>query len=111
MSAARVHLFFSFKYQDNVYPCALVHWFDTYGRSQDPNTGLWIVRPAYRDSRQRCCHLAVIHLDTLLRGVHLIPNYGPYPLNRAVKFYHSLDAFSAYYVNRLADYHANEILF
>ncbi|KAE9386188.1 hypothetical protein BT96DRAFT_1086980 [Gymnopus androsaceus JB14] len=103
MSAARVHLFFSFKYQDNVYPCALVHWFNTYGRSQDPNTGLWIVRPAYHDS--------LIHLDTLLRGVHLIPNYGPRPLNRAVKFYHSLDAFSAYYVDRLADYHANEILF
>ncbi|KAE9393342.1 hypothetical protein BT96DRAFT_829390 [Gymnopus androsaceus JB14] len=111
MSAAWVHLFFSFKYQDNMYPCTLMHWFNMYGRSQDPNTGLWIMQPAYHDSHQHRRHLVVIHLDTLLCGVHLIPNYGPCPLNHAVKFYHSLDAFSMYDVNRLADYHANEILF
>lgn len=28
---ARMHLFFSFKYNDVYYPCALVHWFSTVG--------------------------------------------------------------------------------
>lgn len=80
LSAARVELFFSFTYHGSVYPCALVHWFDTYNCSPDSTTGMWIVRPSFRDARQRQPHVAVIHIDTLLRGIHLLPVYGPNPI-------------------------------
>ncbi|KAJ3760657.1 hypothetical protein EV360DRAFT_39300 [Lentinula raphanica] len=113
MSAARVLLFFSFRHNGLTYPCALVHWFNTYGQRRDPKTGLWMVRPAYWDQNRReqnpC--LAVVHLDTLIRGVHLIPVYGSHPIPSEVKFNHSLDIFKLFYVNKYADYHANEILF
>ncbi|KAJ3734108.1 hypothetical protein DFJ43DRAFT_994349, partial [Lentinula guzmanii] len=56
--------------------------------------------------------LAVVHLNTLLRGIHLMPMYGSQPLPcYDMNHYNSLDIFSAFYVNRLgfADYHSNKI--
>ncbi|KAJ3754049.1 hypothetical protein EV360DRAFT_96763 [Lentinula raphanica] len=113
MSAARALLFFSFQHKGLTYPCALVHWFNTYGQRRDPKTGLWMIRPAYWDQnhRQQNPCLAVVHLDTLIRAVHLIPVYGPHFIPSEVKFNHSLDIFKLFYVNKYADYHANEILF
>ncbi|KAJ3791804.1 hypothetical protein GGU11DRAFT_823819 [Lentinula aff. detonsa] len=113
MSAARVSLFFSFRHNGLTYPCALVHWFNTFGQRRDPKTGLWMIRPAYWDQnhRQQNPCLAVVHLDTLIRAVHLIPVYGPHFIPSEVKFNHSLDIFKLFYVNKYADYHANEILF
>ncbi|KAF9062541.1 hypothetical protein BDP27DRAFT_1385119 [Rhodocollybia butyracea] len=111
MSAARIRLFFSFIYDDIVYPCALVHWFNTFSRTRDSRTGLWVVRPSYLDGHQLCPHLAVIHLDSILRGIHLMPVYGSNAIPPGLKYYNTLDIFKSYYVNRLADYHANEILF
>ncbi|KAE9400903.1 hypothetical protein BT96DRAFT_1095902 [Gymnopus androsaceus JB14] len=110
MSAARVRLFFSFQHQGEIYPCALVHWYNVYGRSRDIKTGMWVVRPSYLNTHQHHPHLAVIHVDALLRGAHLIPVYGLSPIPRSLKFYDSLDLFKAFYVNHYADYHANEIL-
>lgn len=112
MSAARVLLLFSFMHGDTLYPCALVHWYNTHGRSPDATTGLWVVRPGYYDSsRLQRPHLAVIHLDTILRGIHLIPVFGSRPIPRQLKYYNSLDVFNAFYINKFADYHCNEILF
>ena len=45
MIVGRVRLFFSFIYNDIVYPCALVDRFSRIGQSPDPVTGLWKVRP------------------------------------------------------------------
>ncbi|KAF9060636.1 hypothetical protein BDP27DRAFT_1236534 [Rhodocollybia butyracea] len=111
MSSAHIHLFFSFIYDDKVYPCTLVHWYNTYSRDRDSKTGLWIIRPSYLDVQQLCPHLAVIHLDSVLRGLHLIPVYGSNAIPAGLKHYSSLDIFKAFYVNRFADYHSNEILF
>ncbi|KAJ3998883.1 hypothetical protein F5050DRAFT_1566185 [Lentinula boryana] len=113
MSAAHVLLFFSFQHEGQVYPCALVHLFNTYGQQRDPLTGLWIVQPAFhnQDHQQRSPCLAVIHLDSLLRGVHLIPVYGSQAIPSELKHHQSLDVFKLFYVNKYADYHANEILF
>ncbi|KAJ3742783.1 hypothetical protein DFH05DRAFT_1495496 [Lentinula detonsa] len=113
MSAARALLFFSFTYKDSEYPCVLVHWYNTYGRSRDTRTSMWTVRPSYLDARQHRPHLAVLHLDSLLRGIHLIPIYGSraLPRSQGLAHYNSLDVFTAFYVNRFADYHSNEILF
>ncbi|KAJ3858507.1 hypothetical protein EV359DRAFT_75846 [Lentinula novae-zelandiae] len=110
MSAAHVLLLFSFRHEGITYPCALVHWYNTYGRRHDSKTGLWMVRPAFRDQAGRNPCLAVIHLDTLIRAVHLLPVYGSHPLPSELQFHQSLQAFKLFYVNKYADYHANEIL-
>lgn len=112
MSVARALLFFSFKHQGEVFPCVLLHWYNTYGNRRDPKTGLWMVRPAYNGQNKRSPCVAVVHLDTLVRGVHLMPVYGDSPVpSSGLKHYHSLNVFNMFYVNKYADYHANEIIF
>ncbi|KAJ3927298.1 MAG: hypothetical protein NXY57DRAFT_965615 [Lentinula lateritia] len=113
MSAARVLLFFSFQHRQTKYPCALVHWYNTYGEQKDAKTGLWIVRPAEWNPQcqQQDPRFAVVHLDALVRGVHLIPVYGSEPIPLGLDFQQSLDVFDSFYVNKYADHHANEILF
>ncbi|KAE9403476.1 hypothetical protein BT96DRAFT_1016915 [Gymnopus androsaceus JB14] len=101
LSAARALLLFSFRHEKKTYPCALIHWFNTYGQRRDPKTGLWQVRPAFHDQAQRNPCLAVVHLDTLVRGVHLVPVYGSRSLPAELKYYQSLDVFKLFYVNNL----------
>jgi hypothetical protein len=50
---ARVRLFFSFKHDGVVYPCALVHWFKCLGDSPDENTGMWVVEPEVHEDGTR----------------------------------------------------------
>ncbi|KAJ3804333.1 hypothetical protein F5876DRAFT_83350 [Lentinula aff. lateritia] len=113
MSIARVLLFFSFQYERRIYPCALVHWYNNHGERPDARTGLWMVKPADWDPerQQRDPSLAVIHLDALVRGVHLIPVYGSEPVPIRLEFHQSLEVYKLFYVNKYADHHANEILF
>lgn len=108
LSVVRVKCFFSFKHDDRVYPCALVEWFEQVGRWPDRNTGMWRVKAEYHH-RQRAS--SVIHLDTFLLGAHLLPIFGVEPLPLNFLYTDSLDAFEAYYVNKYADHHANEIAF
>ncbi|KAF8154657.1 hypothetical protein B0H34DRAFT_809194 [Crassisporium funariophilum] len=68
------------------YSYALMEWFKKDGQSLDDQTGMWVVKP------EEDCHgkrlTTVVHLDTILR-----------------------DAFKAFFVNKYADHHANEIAF
>ncbi|KAN0127920.1 hypothetical protein V8E53_014268 [Lactarius tabidus] len=107
---ARVHLFFSFVHDGTKYPCALVHWFSVVGEEPCNETTMWIVEPDFR--RGKPC-LEVIHLDTVLRGAHLIGVSGTHflPKDPNFTFDKSLDAFSSFYVNKYADHHAYEIAF
>ena len=73
MNVVRIQLFFSFHHLDKYYPCALVEWFSTVGRSLDLTTGMWRVKP---DVQQHGQFMSVIHLDAFLRGVHLLPIFG-----------------------------------
>ncbi|KAJ7692795.1 hypothetical protein B0H14DRAFT_3662741 [Mycena olivaceomarginata] len=100
--AARVLLFFSFKHNDIVYPCAAV-------TCPCPDVGMWMVEPDLDGRGQRV--LDIIHLDSILRGAHLIPIYGDSHLPRHIKHTASLDSFRAYYVNKYADHHSHEIAF
>jgi hypothetical protein len=45
MNVASIQLFLSFVHNRKEYPCALVNWFSTIGRSRDSETGMWKVRP------------------------------------------------------------------
>ncbi|KAJ7571816.1 hypothetical protein C8J56DRAFT_1009909 [Mycena floridula] len=103
--AARVLLFFSFKHNNVVYPCAMVRWYSVIGEGPDDKTGLWIVKPDRGDDG-----LDVIHCDAILRGAHLIGRAGSSFIPR-LNFTDSLDAFQLFYVNKYADHHAHEIAF
>ena len=108
LAVVRVRLFFSVEYEGVHYPCALVEWFKRAGR--DPLTGMWIVHSdctVTRGSRDR----SVLHLDSFLRGAHLIPVYNNMRLPLDFKHFYSLDVFNAYYVNKYIDHHAYEIAF
>ncbi|KAF8806880.1 hypothetical protein BYT27DRAFT_7223998 [Phlegmacium glaucopus] len=97
LGVAQVQLFFSFEYDQVLYPCALVRWFETYGNAPCPETGMWMVQPDVDVRlRQRIC--SVIHIDSILRAAHLIGVY-------------SLHAFKLFYVNKYADHHSHEIAF
>ena len=108
MNVARIQLFFSFSYDGKKYPCALVEWFSRIGRSPDSETGMWKVRPDTRRGQHLC---SVIHLNSILRGAHLLPIFGNRFLPINFDYTHSLDAFAGYYVNHFADHHSHEIIF
>ena len=73
MSVIHIKLFFSFRYEGEEYPCALIEWFKKDSRSPNEQTGMWVVKP------EEDCHgerlMTVVHLDTILQGAHLIPIY------------------------------------
>jgi len=106
MNIVRVILFFSFEYDGVLYPCALVEWFTKIG--WDSVTGLWVVCPdTTRSKRDR----TVLHVDSILRGAHLIPVYSSEKLPLDFHYSYSLDLFEAYYVNKYIDHHTNELIF
>ncbi|KAJ7080159.1 hypothetical protein B0H15DRAFT_924417 [Mycena belliarum] len=108
MSVVRIKLFFSFSHDGVDYPCALVEWFKKVGRSPDVETGMWIVEPEMA-GRNRLT--TIVHLDSLLRGAHLIPVYGAAHIPIGFRYIHSLNAFKSFHVNKYVDHHANEITF
>ncbi|GLB38138.1 hypothetical protein LshimejAT787_0500030 [Lyophyllum shimeji] len=108
MTIGRVLLFFSFSFCGEDYPCALVNWFIPVGGSPDEETGFWMVKPEYMAGGHRS--LAVVHLDCVARGAHLLPVYGTGYLPEDFHFSQALNAFRAYFVNRHVDHHTHEFL-
>ncbi len=108
MSVVRIQMFLSFTHGKTKYPCALVQWFEKVGHNPDRKTGMWVVQP---ERRYRRPLLSVVHLDSLFRGAHLMPIFGPNPVPLKFHYASSLDCFNAFYVNKYADHHANEIVF
>jgi hypothetical protein len=108
---AQVLCFFSFQHQDITYPCALVRWFTTLSEEPCELTGMWKVVPELDANNVDL--LGIIHTDSILRSVHLIPVFdeNPLPENEAIHPNHVLGLFRAYYVNKYADHHSHEILF
>ena len=110
LEIARVHLFFSFEVEDEVFPCALVHSFCKSFDDPDPDTGMWIVEPDLDHEGYRI--MSVVHLDSVVRATHLLSIFkGDAILPREINFTHTLDVFSAFYVNKYIDYHAFETVF
>jgi hypothetical protein len=109
MLVARVLLFFSFydpKLHEEV-PCALVNWFIPATEDADPSTGMWVLKPEVSGGKPT---LEVIHIDTIVRGAHLLPLYGSGFLFEDFCYANALDAFDYYFVNSHIDYHAHELL-
>ena len=91
------------------YPAVLISWFETVGNSPCPYTGMWKVRRELDVNGRR--KLKVIHLESILRGAHLVGIAGssfiPYELDHT----NALKAYNTFYVNKFVDYHAHEIAF
>jgi hypothetical protein len=109
LHVVQVLMFLSFTSRCVLYPCALVQWFDVVGDAPCGDTGMWIVKPKMADDGTQVS--SIIHIDTIVRGAHLIGVYGEVFLPRDFSHFDSLRAFQAYYVNKFIDYHANEIAF
>lgn len=103
---ARVKLFFSFNHEDIEYPCVLVEWFERIADAPEEETGMWLVQPELTPRNTR--HASVIHLDTVLRGVHLLPYFGDQFVPVELHYSRTLDNFRYFYVNKYIDYHAFE---
>lgn len=103
---ARVKLFFSFNHEDIEYPCALVEWFERVADVPEEETGMWLVQPELTSQDTR--HASVIHLDTILRGAHLLPYFGDQFVPGEFHYSTTLDNFRYFYVNKYIDYHAFE---
>jgi hypothetical protein len=107
LDVVRVFLFFCFEYFGEVYPCAFVRWFSRIGNERDENTGMWMVQPELDTNGEAV--FSVIHLDCIVRAAHLLPIFGNDPIPKDLLFHHTLDAFSAFYVNRYGDHHYFEV--
>ena len=75
MLIARVLLIFSFHdpILREVIPCALVNWFMPVSVQHDKVMGMWEVKLEMAGVRPT---LEVIHLDSIMRGAHLLPAFG-----------------------------------
>lgn len=109
LHVVQVCLFFSFKHDRKTYPCALVQWFVPIGDRPCKDTGMWMVEPDLDHHRQRVS--AIVHIDTAVRGAHLLPVYGTAFIPYDLHFSETLHAFRSYYVNKYADHHSHEIAF
>ena len=69
---------------------------------------MWIVKPEIGDNGKQV--VSVIHLDTIVRGAHLIGVCGEGFLPHNLNHTHSLFTFNSYYVNKFADYHINALI-
>ena len=107
MSVVRIKLFFLFTHDMKTYTGAFVEWFKCVDARPDPKTGMGKIRPdTYRNGQ----HITtVLHLDTFLHGVHILPVFGRDLLPSDFHFLYSLDAFETYYISKYADHHAHEI--
>ena len=102
---ARIFLIFSFLHRGKEYPCAFVQWYSFIGTKPDEDTGCWIVEPDIGDDESP--HVAVIHIDCILRAVYLMPvTRTPCFVNRSITMHTSLDTFKLFYLNRFVDNHA-----
>ena len=107
---ARVYLFFSFRTEEQVYPCALVHNFHLTFTDPDPDNGMWVVEPTYGENGSR--FMSVVHVDSIIRAAHLLPVFqGSSTLPSQLTFSKTLDSFCAFYNNKYIDYHAFETMF
>lgn len=108
LRVVRVKLFFSFVHDGDTYPCALVEWFRKIGRSPDPDTGMWKVKAEVTGGQR---DILVLHLDTFLRGAHLLPSFGTTALPHDLNNTYTLDLFNTYFVNKYIDHLAHEMVF
>jgi hypothetical protein len=78
----------------------LITWFIHPDDASEPDkvTGMWKLCPECDENGEH--PVQVIHLDTILRGAHLLPCYGEGFLPTDLKYSDALDAWDFYFVNQ-----------
>ena len=64
---------------------------------------MWRVKPDFDQHQNRVCF--VIHIDSILHAVHLLPAFGRHFIPKELQYHQTLHAFKLYYVNKYADHH------
>ena len=106
---AHVYLFFKFTHNGVVYPCVLVCWYST-SKELDASTGFWVVQP--ESTRRGTRHMSIIHIDSIVRGAHLLPRFpSDAPVYWEINYMNVLDLYTSFYVNKFVDHHTFEIAF
>lgn len=107
---ARVLAFLSVHHprKDERIPCAVVEWFNLQGGRPSSITGMWVVKPAAVGGRKVW---GIVHLDSIIRSVHLLPVFRGITIPIDFHFSNSLDAFTSFYINKYADYHTHECIY
>ena len=72
-------------------PCALVDWFILEGNKPDPIMGLWVVKPKY--TRNNRHFSSIIHFNSVLQGIHLLPVHKKRMVTQAHSHSWSLDTY------------------
>jgi hypothetical protein len=67
----------------------------------DEDTGMWRVCPECDEEGQ--WPIQIIHLDTILCGIHLLPCYGEGLLQLDLTYSNALDACDSYFINQFID--------
>ncbi|KAG1869708.1 hypothetical protein C8R48DRAFT_771097 [Suillus tomentosus] len=92
MDVVRIFCFLSFTFTNgHTYPCALVQWFHRITEERDELTGMWMVAPSLDEDGS--CDLSIIHIDSIIRGAHLLPIFGTQIVPPGLQFHDSLDAY------------------
>jgi hypothetical protein len=68
---------------------------------------MWLVEPEFKDGEP---YIAVVHIDTIFRAVHLLPYFGKDTVPHDLSYEDSLDHYDKFYVNKFADHHSFEFL-
>ena len=70
---------------------------------------MWIVDRDYERDGTRSMEL--IHIDSVIRGAHLIPVFGQGFVPMDLTYHTSLDRYDTFYVNQFADHNSFELLY
>jgi hypothetical protein len=108
MQVGRVLALLQFQYHGVTYPCAFVEWFVPVADAPDKATGMWILKGEETPELRR--NIGLIHIDTIVRPVHLIAVYGNMRIPVDFHFSYSLDVFNQFYLNHYSDYNIHELI-
>ena len=71
--------------------------------------GMWVVELDVLDDGGP--FMFIIHLNTILRALHLLPVSGQGHVLKTLHFTDTLDTFTRFYVNKYIDHHTFKIAF
>ncbi|KAF8644289.1 hypothetical protein AX16_008564, partial [Volvariella volvacea WC 439] len=111
MNVIQVLCFFSFTYDRILYPCAYVRWFKKVSTIPDRLLGLWQVKVERLNARGGGDEVhSIVHLDSMLRAAHLIPNFGSSRIPVNFSYQSTLSTFENFFINSYIDHHSHELI-